>query len=308
MVVRVGMLGVSEGNGHPFSFSSIINGYSEQGLRAAGWPGIHDYVRCRHASEFGVGDLRVTHAWTQDARQTSALCLAANIARAVDEPGDMIGEVDAVIIARDDHESHRPLAAPFLEAGIPVLIDKPLTLDMDDLRYFATYLREGTLMSCSGMRFAKELDGMRSRQVDHGELRLVRGTIVNDWARYGVHLLDAIFPLLDARPVSVRALPTRHESLMITMSDGVPVIIDALGAAPKVFCIEMLGDNKISRVDINDNFSMFRRTLWEFWNMVCHGRSAVSPASTIDVIRTLVAGKQALHTNREVALSGLEVS
>ena len=30
--VRVGMIGMSEGNGHPFSFSAIINGYDDDGL------------------------------------------------------------------------------------------------------------------------------------------------------------------------------------------------------------------------------------------------------------------------------------
>jgi glycine/D-amino acid oxidase-like deaminating enzyme len=63
-VTRVGILGVSEGNGHPFSFSAIINGYDDAGLAASGWPGIYDYVRRRDASEFGIGELQVTHAWT----------------------------------------------------------------------------------------------------------------------------------------------------------------------------------------------------------------------------------------------------
>ncbi len=30
----IGIIGVSEGNGHPFSYSSIINGYSPEGLAA----------------------------------------------------------------------------------------------------------------------------------------------------------------------------------------------------------------------------------------------------------------------------------
>ena len=51
----IGIIGVSEGNGHPFSYSSIINGYSPEGLAASGWPGIYEYVRRRHASEFGSG-------------------------------------------------------------------------------------------------------------------------------------------------------------------------------------------------------------------------------------------------------------
>ncbi|EWG98241.1 Gfo/Idh/MocA family oxidoreductase [Halomonas sp. BC04] len=308
MVIRVGMLGISDGNGHPFSFSAIINGYCVDGLRAAGWPGIYDYVRRRHSSEFGVGDLRVTHAWTQHAEQTASLCSAARIPCAVDAPTDMIGEVEAVIIARDDHASHRPLAAPFLEAGIPVFIDKPLTVDLDELRYFAPYLERGLLMSCSGMRYAQELDAWRSRQVDYGELKLVRGTIVNDWERYGVHLLDAILPLLPSRPVSVRALPGEHDSLVIAMSDGVSIHIDALGQVPVIFRVELIGSRHVGGIDIADNFTMFRRTLWEFWRMVVDQRPAIPAMATLDVIHTLIAGKQALQTREEVSLDGFDIS
>ena len=57
MVKSIGIIGLSEGNGHPFSYSSIINGYSPEGLAASGWPGIYEYVRRRHASEFGLAGL-----------------------------------------------------------------------------------------------------------------------------------------------------------------------------------------------------------------------------------------------------------
>ena len=45
------MVGVSSGNGHPFSFSAIINGYDPEGLANAGWDVIYDYVRRRDLSE-----------------------------------------------------------------------------------------------------------------------------------------------------------------------------------------------------------------------------------------------------------------
>ena len=37
----------------------------------------------------------------------------------------------------------------------------------------------------------------------YGHLKLIRGAIVLSWEKYGVHLLDAIFGITSARPVSV---------------------------------------------------------------------------------------------------------
>lgn len=307
MLTKIGIIGQSPGNGHPFSFSSIINGYSDAGLREAGWPVIYDYVRRRHSSEFGVDDLQVTHAWTQDRAVTDALCRAANIATAVSSPTEMLDHVDAVIIARDDAASHQQLAAPFLEAGVPVLIDKPLTLDPAALDYFAPFLAAGTLMSCSSMRYARELDAVRVGIDAYGPLHVLRGTVVNDWARYGVHMLDAIYPLLSSRPVSVRALPSRHDSLAIAMDDATLVTIDALGDSPPIFRVDVVGTHQITQHEITDNFAMFRRLLSEFATMVATSRPCESAEATRWVIATLIAGNRALQTQTEVTIDATQL-
>jgi predicted dehydrogenase len=133
MVKSIGIIGLSEGNGHPFSYASIINGYSHAGLASSGWPGIYEYVRRRHASEFGLNGWTVTHAWTQDPETTRRLCAACHIPNGVDDYREFLGSVNAVIIARDDYKTHLQMAHLFLEAGLPVFVDKPLSLDVSEL-------------------------------------------------------------------------------------------------------------------------------------------------------------------------------
>lgn len=307
MTLRVGILGMSEGNGHPFSFSAIVNGFSHEGMAASGWPGIHDYLRRRDASEFGGLGLRVTHAWTQDATVTVALCRACLVPHAVDRPEAMIGQVDAVILARDDHERHLAMATPFLEAGLPVFIDKPLTLDPAELTAFRPYLESGQLMSCSGMRFARELDVPRAGLAAYGELRLLRGAILNDWERYGVHLVDAVLGLTPARPLAVTPLPARHASLGIALDDGALLQIDALGDVGPCFRLDLFGSGQVSSHEIRDNFSMFRRMLFHFAEGVRTGRPAVPPSDTLASIRLLIAGRRARAEERTVHLDEIDV-
>ncbi len=68
--ISVAIMGLTEGNGHPYSFAAIINGYDDAGFAASAWGGIHDYLRRRDGSEFGLPPLKVTHAWTQDPVET----------------------------------------------------------------------------------------------------------------------------------------------------------------------------------------------------------------------------------------------
>jgi hypothetical protein len=302
LVKSVGIIGLSEGNGHPFSFSAIVNGYSPEGLAASGWPGIYDYVRRRHPSEFGMDGWRVTHAWTQDPDTTMRLCAASNIAHAVSHYRDFLGNVDAVIVARDDFEHHREFAQPFLEAGLPVFLDKPLAVDLDDLRYFRPYLENGQLMSCSGMRYARELDEPRGDLASFGQIKLIRGAIVLSWEKYGVHLLDAVFNLTAAHAVSVRMLPAAHASAVIHLDNGVLFELDALGDCARTFHIEIFGTQRNAAYDITDNFSMFRRTLWHFFQSIGAGKPAIPPERTLEIMRILIAGRISQNEKREVSL------
>ncbi|MFH1144931.1 MAG: Gfo/Idh/MocA family oxidoreductase [Candidatus Eisenbacteria bacterium] len=301
----VAILGFTEGNGHPFSFSAIVNGYDDAALAASGWAGIHQYVRRRDPSEFGIGALRVTHAWSQDPAATDRLCAACRIPHRVDDPQELIGQVAAVIIARDDHENHWTYARPFLEAGLPVMLDKPLSLSADDLSRLRPYLEQGRLMSASGLRFAKELDEPRADLSPYGKLALVRGTVVLDWERYGVHIVEAILGLLPGRPVAVTAHAAAHASVAIEMDDGTPVLVDALGKVPKIFRVDLVGSERISTHEIEDNFSMFRRLLWHFSEMVRTGQPQIPPERTLDVMRVLIAGRRAMQEHRRVALDEL---
>ena len=298
----VGLLGLSEGNGHPFSFAAILNGYDDAGLAASGWPGIYEYVRRRDPSEFGAGELHVTHAWTQDPAATEKLCAACRIPHRAGSPEELVGQVAAVILARDDHENHWTFARPFLEAGLPVFVDKPLTLRPEELRLFRPYLEQGKLMSASGLRFAKELDEPRANLGAYGTLKLVRGAVLFDWERYGVHILEGILGLLPGRPAAIVPHRAAHASLALEMDDGTLVLLDALGEAPKIFRIDLCGTRRISSHEIEDNFSMFRRMLWHFSEMVRTGSPQVAPERTLDVMRVLIAGVRARVEGRRITI------
>ena len=294
------MIGMSEGNGHPFSFSSIINGYSDAGLAQSGWDGIYNYVKVRDKSEFGIQNLKVTHAWTHDKEQTKKLCDAAMIPCPVDNYEKMLGNIDALILARDDYAVHHEIAGPFLENNVPVFIDKPLSLSTEELKYFKPFLENGTLMSCSGLRYAKELDTVRDTIPEYGEKLFVRGTVLFSWEQYGVHMLEGIQSILRSRPVSVSSVPVDHMSVMIRMSDGINIQIDALGNVPKIFRIDVIGDRKISTHEISDNFSMFRRMLWHFAEMIRTRKPVIPPHQTLDIMKVLMAGNTARLENRIV--------
>ena len=290
-MIKTGIIGYSEGNGHPFSFSAIINGYDDDKFAAAGWNVIHNYLRAQGADRFGIGDARVTHAWTQDPQLTAQLCAACKIEHACANVADMLGQVDAVIVARDDWETHAQFAMPFLEAGLFVFVDKPLSLDDRELAAFEPYLRSGRLMSCSGLRFAAELDEFRSPRAEWsiGTPKLVEAAVLFGIEKYGIHMIEAVASLDPAwgTVTKVTRLPVAHDAWLMQFSDGVPFVLHCLGQVAKTFHVNLYGDKGHRHFDLHDNFSAFRRAMEKFFAMIAGGAPAIDPDETLRIMRLI---------------------
>jgi predicted dehydrogenase len=157
------------------------------------------------------------------------------------------------------------------------------------------------------MRYARELDEVRASIAEYGPLVLVRGAIVLSWEKYAIHLIDALFGIVSARPVSVVALDAPHASLAVAMDDGSLLQLDALGEAPRTFRLDLWGRQRASSHEITDNFSMFRRLLWHFAEMIRTGRPVVPARDTLDAMRLLMAGQVARRDGRKVLLSELPI-
>lgn len=299
--LRIGVVGFSAGNGHPFSFSAIINGFDEnEGWDD--WAGILAYLKARDPSEVGLDDAQVTHVYMPDPAMAEALSKACRVPNIVSAPNEMIGEVDAVMILRDDPESHWPLAEPFLRAGLKVFVDKPMCNNREDLERFMPYVESGQMMSCSGLTFCGELDSVRAGEIAFGELKLVRAAVLNDWTKYGVHMMEAVQGALGALPVAIQRHNMAHESMAVRFDNGVTVLIDAMGALPKCFRIDFFGTEAIHAVDISDNFTAFRRTVLAFLQQARDGKPALAPARTHRMMATLIAGLEAQPGGPEVEI------
>jgi len=292
--MNLGVIGLSPQNGHPYSFSAIINGYNEPAMQQSGWIGILNYLKKAKPSQIGFPDAEVTHVWTQDraiSQSISESCLIPNISNHVT---DMMSEVDAVIIARDDYKTHLELSRPFLEEGIPVFIDKPLTLSPSEMVYFTPFLKSGKLMSCSGLRYATELDSLRENPSGCiGELQGVSCGVINGWEKYGIHMLDAVLGIYPGLQLS-RII--RHASIgdaiTIETVHKETISILCLGENAPVFSINFYGTTGVFSATISNNFGAFRRTMRKFVEQVKSGEASIPFDVTKKSIEVMIAGAE----------------
>ncbi|MEZ0276715.1 MAG: oxidoreductase, partial [Roseimicrobium sp.] len=100
--IRLAMLGMIEGNGHPYSWSAIINGYDPEAMAACPYAAIPGYLGRQPLDAVRIPGARVTHVWTDNPAEAESVAKASLIDHVVANPKDVIGHVDAVIISTDD--------------------------------------------------------------------------------------------------------------------------------------------------------------------------------------------------------------
>lgn len=302
MVIKIGLIGITEGNGHPYSWGSIINGYDDEALKNSEWDVIYNYVKKRDISEFGFPNVKITHIWTQNRNVSVNLMKSIGAETIVENYTEMIGNVDAVIIARDDYENHFAMSQVFLEAGIKVFIDKPLTLEISELIYFKDFLYKGQLMSVAGLRFARELDNIKANIDAFGKLKIIQSSVIMDWEKYGIHIIDGVLGIIKERPKSIQFISGDADLYIIRFESGLIWTINILGSATKTFNIEIWGESNRADIEIEDNFSMFRRMLFRFVKLVDTNEILYNPQSTLISMALLIAGKQSRKENKIVLL------
>ena len=119
-------------------------------MEDCGFPVIPRYLEKQKYPDDFIHEATVTHVWTQDRKLSEHIAKASNIANTVKNFEDLIGSVDAILLARDDAENHVYFAKPFLEAGIPIYIDKPLALSLSEAKnLFDLQSYPGQIFSCS---------------------------------------------------------------------------------------------------------------------------------------------------------------
>lgn len=311
--IRLAMVGMVEGNGHPYSWTAILNGrYRAEDMERCGYPAILQYLNAQPKDKLGIRGVQVTHIWCDNRNDAVSVAKATYIPNVVASPTDVIGQVDAVIIPTDKPEEHLERAAPFIEAGLPVFIDKPLTNDLDHLRRFAQWQRAGKpILSTSCMRYGVEFAEARRNLDEIGALRLLTMTMCKSWERYGIHALEGVYPFLapgDWLTASHRGDADRN-IVHLTHAAGVDLVITQIADLYGAFgCLGISGTKGHRTARFMDTFTAFKTQLIAGVDWLRTGRLPVAFDETEELMRLVIAVQRSRDEGgRAVPLREIEI-
>ena len=292
--LRFGMLGMSEGNGHPYSWSAIFNGYDPAAMAKCPFAAIPAYLATRQFPRDAIGEASVTHVWTQARALSEHIAAAARIPHVVDDAREMIGNVDGILLARDDADDHYDLAAPFLHVGLPIYIDKPLAFTVKEAeRIYAGQRKPGQIFTCSALAYADEFRPGAADLAALGKLRSVAAVTVKDWDHYSVHVIEPLMALVnhEGKITQMRASGSQARRLDITWESGLTGHVTALGVSDGDIRIKLDGMRASREMIFSDTFSAFRAALRHFTDIVLRKAPPQDPLPVLDIVRIIEAGR-----------------
>lgn len=255
----------------------------------------------RHLNGEEAVDLpvRVSALVAGEVERTRELAELGAITRIAPEASELNGAVDALIVTSRDGALHRALAVPFLEAGTPVWVDKPLATTLDDADAILAAAERGgtTVTSSSALRWLDDTAAIADAVAGVGALQslTVSGPADADSPHgglffYGIHHADVAQHLLPGAAEGVEVERADGRVVARYRVGGVPVVLDFVrpeGDAAVPFHVTAVGTGGTVERDIEVGPDYVRPGVDAFVRMLLTGETPVPVAQLREPIAVL---------------------
>ena len=291
---KLGIIGLSEGNGHPFSWSAIFNGYDKEKMEKCGFPVIPRYLEKEDFPSVQIPNGQITHIWTQNKNLSRQISQTVFIENVVENYPDMIGQVDAILIARDDAKNHLKFASPFIKENIPVFIDKPLAYSVEEAKRLLKLEKyEGQIFSCSAFKYAPEIISLRKNLNKIGTIKLIKAYVPKSWENYSIHAIDPIlelFPNLGKIKKKYLWKFQGRTNLIMTFDQHLEIHIQSFGNLITPIQINFFGERESIKCEFKDTFNSFKNSLNTFLKSLHNEEYIMDKKSLFKSIEIVEAG------------------
>lgn len=225
----------------------------------------------------------------------------------VEKKEDLIPMVDGVLCVTRDGSKHLEEAVPFLEAGIPTFVDKPLAVSLEDAREIAaTAHKIGTpLMSCSSLRYAPEITSKRERLEEISPLRTGTVTGMGETIFYGVHAAEMMSTVFGSGIEYVMNMGTEdHDMATVQYKDGKTVSLQIIRDAKVDFRVIAHGEDGREEMPVETNL-YYPETLKKIIEFVKTGEPPIEIDDTLEIMACLNALVRSREKGEKVYLKDM---
>jgi predicted dehydrogenase len=288
--LKMGIIGMSEGNGHPYSWSAILNGYDPLYMKDCPFPSIPIYLNQYSFPENSNSHASVTHIWCQDIRLSKHISASSKIPNIVDHYRDMLHCVDAILLARDDAENHYIFSKFFLEAGIPIYIDKLIAYNQNEANKIYNLQKfENQIFTGSALAYSPDFM-VKKDELELGNLIYVDACVMNRLNKYGIHIIEPTLKLIgqQGKILSIKKISNiNHDIILLRFKSGLKISFTALGTPYSPITIRLFGTNGYQVLTHLNTFQAFENALNHFIKIIKHEALPDSKDFMIQIVKII---------------------
>jgi virulence factor len=215
------------------------------------------------------------------------------------DPAELFGKVDAVLVESVDGSVHRQRALPFLEKGMPTYVDKPFACSLDDARAMvrAAEMKHVPLMSSSSLRYAPELVAARG-----GKLGAIVGASTYGPApthprnpglfHYGIHPTEMLYTLMGQGCQRLTCLSTTGAEVTTGVwADGRVASIRGIRAGSADYGFTLFGSKGVATQGVSTQF-IYRELLKQIVKLFETRMPPIDLRETLEIVAFIEGAKK----------------
>lgn len=248
-----------------------------------------------------------------DPNHTKEVAEKGEIPFIANNPEEFMGKVDAVMVVYRRGSLHVPHILPFIEAGYPVWIDKPVCESIEDIELLRKAVEKNNTLITGGstLKYNYEILTLKDK-VESGRIGNVSGGCINfpgdlesEYGGiffYGSHLIEMMLSVFgyDVKSVTAKTIAPKNSMVIASYEDKMVTL--AFNNLCSSYYVTVYGDKKVCSQEVDISF-IYKLGFAKFVEMLKTNKMPLSFDDLVKPVYVLNAIKKSLDEDREVQIS-----
>ena len=252
-MVKVGIVGYTPLNGHPYSFGCIINGFNKK-TKINDYPPIESYLKENLDYKDGIKGMDCTHVFCENKERAENIASTINaipISNILEFPKNL----DLILILCD-YSKVRKYYIEELSKIFKLFVDKPLIKNEKDYTFYSSLINSKKVMSSSMLIHESEFDILKYKK------GLIEVNVIysGNWENYSSHAIDPIIKIISNKS-SLKVSKFSKNSVFIDSNNIKIIFYKEKSNIPNFEYNFLYKNHEKIKVKIKSNFNSFRNGL-----------------------------------------------
>lgn len=234
----------------------------------------------------------------------------------MDGYADAVGKIDGLIITARHGDNHYKYAKPYIDSGIPMFIDKPITINEDEAIEFMKELMKGNIRISGGSSLKQDVFVRKLKQdAKNQEGRIVGGYVRAPYESqnkyggfyfYSQHLVEMVCEIFGRFPTSVTAKQNGNQIHVLFRYENYDCVGLYCDNNSFYYASLMTETDAISHVvPITENW--FYEEFKEFYDLLSGGKQTADYKEFISPVFILNAIERSLNSGKEELVGKIQL-